>query len=261
MRAIAIVVAATGLLLGALSSGLAASREFQGTNGSNLKAEALFELQGTDLTVTLKNTSQADVLNNPEILTAVFFDITTDPMLTKGSAILSPGSVVRNPPSSVPSPHPSNVGGEWGYERANGSGGLGLGVAQRYGISAAGFGVGGTDMFGPTSLFSTNLHGTPSPGGLDYGLTSAGDNPTTGTGHVGGSQAWPLIQNSVVFSFQIDPVVFTIDDVKNIRFQYGTDLGTGDYLIGSEVPEPGTWGMLALAASSLVARRRRRRTA
>ena len=50
-----------GLLLGTGSAATAASITFTGTNGSNLSASATFDTSGTNLVVTLTNTSLVDL--------------------------------------------------------------------------------------------------------------------------------------------------------------------------------------------------------
>lgn len=232
---------------------LAASRHFvaSATNpetGSSLKAEALFELEGDLLKVTLSNTSMQDVLRNPDILTAVLFDIGGNPILTKKSAQLAPGSTVYH---SRLSPHPTDVGGEWAYRGDLSAPGVG-----RYGISSSGL----DDLFGPPHRFgTTNLFGPRSPGGLDYGLTSLGDNPSTGTGLVGPG-GWPIIHGSVIFTFQVNPEQFILEAIQNVQFQYGTSLCQELRFLGEPAPEPTTLGVLGLGAASLLARRLRRRS-
>src|SRR5262249_35125939 len=124
-----------------------------------------------------------------EILTAVFFEI-SGPLITltpaTGSAIVPVGSSVLfggTDPGGV-------VGGEWGY--AGGIGGSSPNGA-RYGISSSGFGI-----FGAANFPGSNLSGPTALNGVDYGITSAGDNPLTGQSAVTGSN--PLIHNTVVFT-------------------------------------------------------------
>jgi hypothetical protein len=180
-----------------LSSSVASASPitFSATNGS-LSASATFDVSGTGLVVTLTNTSTSDVLAPADILAAVFFTLADDLTLYPESAILGQGSTVL---FSYPDGS-GNVGGEWAYK--NGLTGAPLGANQ--GIAAAGFG-----LFGPGDRFSdTNLAGPPSGsvGGLDYGITSAGDDPTTGNSPVTGGNA--LIQEQVIFTFNGIPSDF-----------------------------------------------------
>jgi hypothetical protein len=214
--------------------------------GNLLSAKALFELSGSSLKITLTNESMEDILHNPDVLTGVFFDVAGNPALTKQSANLAGDSyVIRDDP-----PPGGNVGGEWGYR-----GNLSHPDVGRYGISGVGL-----SLFGPGDRFDTsqNLDGQNGLQGLNYGLTSAGDDPTTGTGLVGNGGT-PLIHNSVLFTFTVNPDVFQLDDISNVEFQYGTDLcetrlpGTPE-----QAPEPASVAVLGLAAAGLAARRKKR---
>lgn len=196
---------------------------FSGSSGS-LSASASFDIDGGNLVVTLDNTSNSDVLVPTDVLTAVFFDIAGDPSLARISAVLAPGSSVlfgSTDPGGV-------VGGEWAYL----SGLSGAPGGARQGISSSGFG-----LFGPGNLFpGTNLQGPVSPAGLQYGLTSAGDNPATGNTPVTGTNA--LIQHAVVFTLGGAPQNFDLSSISNVWFQYGTSLTETSF--NGEVPEPST---------------------
>lgn len=214
----------------------------------SLTASARFEMEGGNLQLTLTNTSMADVMAPGDVLTAIFFDLNPATTLTRISAKLAPGSTVLFPPAGNPSGTDPNgvVGGEWAYASglSDAPGNAGLGVSSS-----------GLDWFGPGNRFpGSDLQGPPSgsPDGIQYGITSAGDDPTTGNQKVTGSQA--LIQNSVVFTFGV-PTNFRLDtDILNVSFQYGTALcepnipGTPDTPPGpSDVPEPATlivWSLL-----------------
>src|SRR5262249_38071850 len=141
------------------------------------------------------NTSDGDVLMPVDVLTAVFFDVSGPALsLTPTSAVLNGGSTVffgTTDPGNV-------VGGEWAYK-----GGLvGEPAGDHYGISSTGI-----NLFGPGDRFpGNNLQGPDSPDGLQYGITSAGDNPATGNSPVTGDNA--LIQNSVVFHLSGLPAGF-----------------------------------------------------
>ncbi|MBM3749211.1 MAG: PEP-CTERM sorting domain-containing protein [Acidobacteria bacterium] len=213
----------------------------------NLSASVSFELDSVgNLRVVLTNTSPADVLAPADVLTAVFFDIFGNPTLTPVSAVLGVGSAVlfggTDPGGSV--------GGEWAYA----AGLSGAPHGARHGISSVGL-----DLFGPPDLFpGTNLAGPASPNGLQYGITSAGDNPATGNTPVTGMQ--PLIQNAVVFTLGDVPEGFRLLDISNVSFQYGTDLSEPN--LTTHTPEPdsvflATTGFTLLGAGML--RRRLRK--
>jgi hypothetical protein len=216
---------------------------FQAQSGT-LSASVTFEVSGTNLIVTLANTSSADVLVPVDVLTGVFFDATGLPGLTKVSAVLASGSTVlfgTTDPGNV-------VGGEWAYK----SGLSGAPHGAGYGISSSGLG-----LFGPGDRFpGHDLQGPPSgsPGGLEYGVTSAADDPTTGNKPVKGTNA--LIKDSVVFTFSGLPTSCDLaGKISNVNFQYGTALTDTNLRTPPPptVPEPGSLlllgsGLLGLAA-------------
>jgi hypothetical protein len=97
--------------------------------------------------------------------------------------------------------------------------------------------------------------------GLQYGISTATDNPATGNTPVTGAGG-PLIRNQVKFVVGGVPSGFDpMATISNVQFQYGTTRcdvpGTVDRCI-PDVPEPATGCQLALAA--LAAGMRSRRT-
>jgi hypothetical protein len=221
----------TAALLTALASLAAAGPAragllFSGSSGS-LSASAQFDLSGNTLTVTLTNTSKADVLVPTDVLTGVFFNTTHT--LTPVSASLNGSTVFYG---SL-----TNVGDGWGY-------GTGLNAqGENSAISATGAVAGlGMSNFSGTH---TNLDG------LAYGILSAGDNPATGNGGVTGHG--PLIKNSVKFTLTVGSG-FTLDELgQSVVFQYGTMLtdthfGSGPPLV-LVTPAPPSAVLFAVGAS------------
>lgn len=204
-----------------------------GTNsftGQAISASATFDVVGTFLQVTLTNTG-ADVMAPSDVLTALFFNITGNPLLSRSSATLAPGSSVLfggSDPGGV-------VGGEWAYTNS-----ASVGEASQ-GISSSGFGIPYAGKF-PGS----NLQGPWSPDGVQYGITSGSDNSATGNAAVTGGNA--LIQNSVVFLLSNLQPNFSLNQISNVSFQYGTSLGEPN-LPSNPVPEPAT---LLLLGSGLI---------
>jgi hypothetical protein len=165
-------------------------------------------------------------------LTGIFFDVAGDPALTPLSAIVPGGNFVLVGSTGV-DVTPSNrvVGGEWAYLN-----GLNQIPARNSGISSSGLGI-----FGPNDLFpGPNLQGPASPGGLEFGVTSAGDNLSTGNGGLSGQD---LIKHSIVFmlgGFSGEPSA----RILAVTFQYGT--AEDEPRFDGHIPEPSSLALAAL---------------
>ena len=204
---------------------------FSATNGSNLSAFADFSIVGGNLQVTLTNTSTYDVMNPSSILTALFFDVGTG-TLTPVSALLNGSTVFFGPDGG------GNVGGEWAYA---------YGLSGASGSANSGISSSGLGLFGSGNFSGANLQGPASVNGLQYGITSAGDNTTTGNAPVTGVNA--LIQNSVIFTLSGLPSGFDPSAaITNVSFQYGTALNEPNV---TPVPEPGTLILLGSGLASI----------
>ncbi len=203
------------IVLGAASTAAYADLTFNFSDADGRAASAVFGLSGNTLTVTLTNTSAADVLDPAHVLTALFFD--SSGALTPVSAALGAGSTVFFGPNGG-----GNIGGEWAYA----SGLVGAPGGATRGISSAGFG-----LFGGANFNGPDLAPPAAIDGLNYGLTSAGDNLANGNAAVTGN--FPLIKNSAVFTLTTSGG-FDLGSISNVSFQYGTALGEGGV-----VPAPG----------------------
>jgi hypothetical protein len=225
------------MLAGSAGAAWAAPITFSSTNGV-LSASATFSTVGNDLKVTMTNTSAFDVMVPGDVLTAVFFDVIGSSLagLSPDSAILGPGSVVLFGGSD-----PGNVvGGEWAY----GAGLSGAPHGAAYGISSSGL-----DLFGSSNFPGNNLQGPAGVDGIQYGITSAGDDPASGNAAVTGNNA--LIKNQVTFMLSGLPAGFNpASQITNVSFQYGTSLSEPN------VPEPATCAWL-LAVGLFTTRKRR----
>jgi hypothetical protein len=210
-----------------------------------------FARSGTDLIVTLTNTSTFDAMNPTDILTAVFFDVVGNPTLSRTSAIIAPGSFAFTPGTGATvTPVGGVVGGEWAYKNSLAY------MLNNQAVSSVGL-----NIFGPGDLFpGPDLTPPPSPDGVEWGITSIGDNPTTGNGGLIGNNPQDLIKNAVVFTlggYTGEPST----DILRATFQYGTALD--EFSITVPTPEPGSCVLLGLGGigfAALVARRRMRQT-
>jgi len=203
------------ILLGFGSYTNADTITFTGTSGPRSAAVTFTALSGNRLQVQLWNTAIADAMAPGDVLTAVFFNLASNQALNNTaagtSALVAPGSVVTGDSQ----PPGGDVGGEWAYKQ-----GTLAGVSQHYGISST-----GVNIFGPGDRWNGNdLDPPASPNGVNYGLSTFGDNPNT---HNGGLDE-PLIQNSAVFILSGYSGLIA-SDVSNIRFQYGTDLSESHF--------------------------------
>lgn len=227
-------------------SSLQAGGVFSFLDGT-LAAQATFAQNGTTLTVTLENTSVFDILSPSDVLTGVFFDLANvdDGSLTPTRALLGEGSSVWFPrrPKTDGTDSQGEIGGEYGFRDDLQD----LLSETSMVISVVGLG----DLIGRPHVFpGDNLVGPPSgsPGGIDYGLVSALDDPLTGNRSVTGRS--PLVSNSVLFELAGLPGDFVLDgNISSVRFNYGSNF--------SPVPEPSTLVLMVLGGAATFMRRRK----
>ena len=248
------VVLVCGLVLGMATAAEAVPITFSASNGSSgLSAHVTFADSGGNLIVTLTNTSLNDVTEPAQLLTGLFFKVNgTDPTLTPVSAVLGTFSFVTGDPDGQPAG--GNVGGEWAYTTDTTQ------YQTNQGIASAGYGI-----FGDANFNGPDLSNPAAVNGMNYAITSAGDNPATGNGGVLGSDG--LIQNQVKFTLS-GWSGSAADRITKVVFQYGTSLSeprlNGSPGGGSDpqtpVPEPTSMLLLGsgLGLAALRARRRRK---
>ncbi len=246
----AFVVSRAALCAAAIACGLAQSASagvvWSATSGDKA-ASADFSAAAGKLTIVLSNDSMADAMLPTDILTGIFFDIAGSPLSLARISVTIPsgqGAFMIGTGAAAPVDSGGVVGGEWGYK-----GGLsGAPGGSKYGVSSSGLGLfGGGDLF-PGS----NLQGPASPDGIQYGITTKGDNLTTGNGGITGSG---MIKYSVVIVLDGVGSNFNLNSISNVSFQYGTDLSEPN--VQTNVPAPGSLALLGVAG--LACRNRRRR--
>jgi hypothetical protein len=209
------------------------------------------------LTVTLVNASSADVDEPSEVLTAVFFySPQVFELMSPIAAMVNSGSIVYDlstSPATDVTPQGGNVGGEWAYGRTE----VTPPTAPNHGISSSGF-----DVFGGSNFPGENLYGPEAVNGVSYGITSLGDDLSTGNGGV----QLPLIKNAVVFSF--GGFTALASSITEVRFQYGTGLEEPSIVVEAEpsetppaIPEPATFAVWSILAALGIGMRFRRRNA
>ena len=204
-----------------------------------LSASATFTVSDLKLVITLSNTSSNDPSTSAQILTGIYFTLAGDPALTPTSALLGPDTVIKGRPG-ISGPG-MNVGGEWAYR----SGLSGLPHGANEGISS-------TSLKKFTQHFrfpGPNLQGPAAPSGVQYGVTTAFDTMGNDKGSLKHQQ---FVENTVIFTLGGLPTNFTLADISNVSFQYGTSLKDADVTgqsPGEVIPEPNT---VALVVAGLL---------
>jgi hypothetical protein len=213
------------------------------TNAASVTFDLSISGPITNLIVTLSNDATYIPNDLPDILSGVFFTIAGNPTLTRLAGNLASGSGVVAAGTNVTIVG-TDIGGSWTYK----SGLSGAPGGANQGISSAGFG-----LFGPTDVFP----GNPLPGdsvipdGGAGGLTTVVDGGTSD-----GLDGRPLIQHAAEFVLGNVPGSFTLDDISNVSFQYGTSLGEQNIVA---VPEPSPMALATSAGLLLVWIRLRQR--
>jgi hypothetical protein len=244
MALLGILVAATPVMADSFTLNSGNNTHTVSVASGNLAASAAFTLNtGTGiLTVVLTNTSASDVLVPADVLTAFFFGVSGNITLTPVSALLSGGSTVFFGANGG-----GNVGGEWAY----GNSLVGAPGGLNQGFSSAGFG-----LFGDGNFNGSDLDPPGAVNGLNFGITSAGDNTATGNAAVTGG--FPLIKNQVTFTLSGAGSSLS---VNGAAFQYGTSLTEpciGDCGPLQLAPEPSSLILLGSGLTGLALLKRKR---
>ena len=250
VRRILVVTFSAVLALAAFASPARATDVTPTFSSGSLAASVHFVTVGTTLTITLTNTSGADVTQPADVLTAVFFNCTGCGTLTPVSAITS-GPTYTD--TTITYATGTNVGGEWAY--AAGIGGGPGGATQ--GISSSGF-----NFFGNGNFNGSDLDAPAAVDGLNFGIVPDADNVATGNG---GTAGRPLTHHDVIFTLTCS-VACGSATFNNVSVQYGTSLsetniggGSGGGSGQTLVPEPTSLLLFGSGLAMTAYRARRKR--
>lgn len=227
-RSLLSVLLTCSLLFIGLSSALALtintdSSNTYGNPTSGIAAQAIFEIDGDQLRLTLQSTGGPST-KNIDLLTALFFNIDNG-SLTYVSAEASNLLDIKSNPDQL------NAGGDvtpfWDYKS-----GINVYGAFNSGIGSTGLGV-----------FSG-----PLIDGGDYAIV----NGVSSGNKINDNNFSPLVDDTLTVFFDIGNG-FTLADITGVGFQYGTSLDSSP-----PVPEPGTILLLGVGLFGLAVYGKRR---
>lgn len=203
---------------------------FSGINpesGNTVSGTAEFDISGTDLLVTLTNTSDP-LGTNGDVLTGVRFVPSITPLSLTKAEVPGTADYWTDKETSLSGP------ADWTNNWTDQPGATPL-PAGTIGAAATGY---------------AGMFPNPTGSGADYGVVSTDTFPQGGNGP-GNPNKFPLADNSIVLTFSSDVSLdgLTISDAGLL---FGTS-GEGNIFT---VPEPASWLLATTAAMTLFRRRR-----
>jgi hypothetical protein len=236
-----VVYASVSIVLGTTAS--AASVIYTGSSGP-LSAAAKFDLTGTTLTISLTNMASSAAPSNTELLTGVFWNSPT--AIAGAVTSLALGGVGTGP---------GGVGSVIDVIGSGSTGGVG-----RFAYGTASDGPGDRDYGAFSAGYATLSSWVHGPGGSSPPLSPDGPGgglvPNAG---FGGSNNVTVIKNTAVWTITNVNSGFTLSDLQDVWFQYGTNLNEPGYSAVVPLPAAAWMGMSLLGGVGGVGFFRRRR--
>jgi hypothetical protein len=217
---------------GSISYSATGTNTYNGSNGE-LSASVLFNyLNNGNLEVKLSNTALKGISDPSDVLTSVFWDYAGSPLNLSLQSATAP-TVVSGTGTTGTNVDLKKIN-EWQYKSTTVTTGLGgdtttsgaTSVSQHYGLGTAGLGIfqGGTGQQ------------------FDYAIISG--YATNANKPVLGGQ---FVKDYATFVFSGLAADFNVNNISNIRFQYGTNLAeTSIKPVKKKIPESRTIPALAL---------------
>lgn len=215
--------------------------------GSAVSASADFSTSGTNLVITLKNTTAGGTPTKTQVLTGLFFTIDgSNPVLSLAGTGTTLGTSSLLYTDATHSTNSADLNGSYLFLSHPG-GTLSQSFPYEYGLGCVGAG----GLF-PAGQF------TKGGGGDDYAIVASGTDLSLSTF----KNDFPYEENSVQFTLNGFGST-DLSRITGVTFMFGSD-GTGIVSGTSSVPEPGVAALLAgcgVTGTLLHLRRRRRSSA
>jgi hypothetical protein len=207
--------------------------------GVILKATATFTVSNLDLIIAMSNISTNAPKTASDILTGIFFDISTNLAFTPVSAMVGPDSTTGAP---LLGESDFDVSGQWAYKGDLPTGNLSKDAPGEYGLSDTKF-----SFFKKSNLLSDiKLPGTSPLSGVQFGITDMSNFDPKARGSIKHAD---LIINTIDLALNGLPVNFSLTDISDVTFVFGKSINKGIDISGemvAQIPEPGTVALVAI---------------